>query len=154
MLMRCWPPLLPPSPPSPNESRNTGPRVALLAGFILFGGFIWPGRSVFQIAEAGAGCVTERRSTGLRNIAEGTPPGFRFRLWEKELGGSWGSLVVGSIPCGSHALGLGVRAPGLGFIALSSWCWNWRAERPGEQPGPSAWRRAAVVHFQCVGPKV
>lgn len=67
-------PLSPPSPPSPFLPwMNLGTQthgVTLLAGFILFSSLIWPGWSVFQIAEAWEDSVTERHSSSCWKILQ------------------------------------------------------------------------------------
>lgn len=99
IFIRCWlqdffsPPLsLSPSPfPWMNLETQTH-RVAWLAGFILFSGLIWPGWSVFQIAEEdsvteshrGAAGNCYRRSTSqtvLQALKKSTGEAYLVLLW-------------------------------------------------------------------------
>lgn len=160
IFIRCWlqdffsPPLSPSPSPSPWMNLETQThRVAWLAGFILFSGLIWPEWSVFQIAEEDS--VTERPPWSCRKLLQKEHLSNRASGSEKEHRGSLLSLALDpSKCCRSDELGLCVRTPGLILIGLGVCCWSGQAKRPWDLQVPSVWRKAAVVHFQCVGLKV
>lgn len=90
----------------------------------------------------------------LETVTEGAPLKPCFRLWKKGAQGKLSLALDPSKCCRSDELGLCVRTPGLILIGLGVCCWNGQAKRPWDLQVPSIWRKAAVVHFQCVGLKV
>lgn len=154
MLAAGLPSLLPLSPPSLSESRCTYPWVTLLAGFDPFSSLIWTGWSVFQIAEAWEGFVTETRSASGCKCFRRSTSQILLQALENGVQGQLG------LACGWKQTRR-ERWPGTwcadSWLGLSSTelMWLELVGREALEPaGPSAWRRAAVVHFQCAGLKV
>lgn len=136
-----------------NESRNTDPWGRMTSWFY---SVQWHNLArTVCVSDCGSRRFSNWEATVelLETITEGAPLKPCFRLWK----GAQGKLSLALDPskyCRSDELGLCVRTPGLILIGLGVCCWSGQAKRPWDLQVPSVWRKAAVVHFQCVGLKV